>query len=123
MYLIKMASEVGYSEDFVTDSDVQGDTLVSKKKTKAFVWKYFGYETDSNGCLCSVNTPKCLLCQATVAPKDSDTSNLISHLRSTHPEKLLQVQCASNKRSKQGKGQKTSCEDGQTSVIDDLWSK
>ena len=118
MYLIKVASEVGCSKDFVTDSDVQGDTLVSKKKTKAFVWRF---ETDSNGLSCSVNTPKCLLYQATVAAKDSDTSNLYSHLRSTLPEKLLQVQCASNKSSKQAKGQKTSCEDGQTSIID-LWS-
>ena len=48
VYPIKMASEVGCSEDFVTDRNVQGDTLVLKKKTKAFVWKYFGFETDSN---------------------------------------------------------------------------
>ena len=33
----------------------------------------------------------------TVAVKDSNTLNLYSHLRSTHPEELLLVQCASNK--------------------------
>ena len=59
-----MASEVSCIEDFVPDSNVQGDTLVSKKKTKAFVWKYFGFETDSNGCPRSVDTPNCHLCQA-----------------------------------------------------------
>ena len=78
MYPIKMASEVGCSEDFVTDSDAQGDTLVSKKKTKAFVWKYFGFETDSNGRSRDVDTPKCRLCQAIVATKDSNTSNYIA---------------------------------------------
>ena len=67
--------------------------------------------------------PKCRLCQATVAAKDSNTSNLHSHLRSTHPEEFLLVQHASNKSAKQGKGQKTSCRDGQTSIIDSLSKK
>ena len=117
-----MASEVGCSEEFVTDSDAQGDTLVSKKKTKAFVWKYFGFETDSNGRPRDVDMPKCRLCQAIVAAKDSNTSNLYSHLRSTHPEELLLVQRTSNKSYKQAKGQKTPSRDGQTSIIDS-WSK
>ena len=115
-----MASEVGCSEDFVADSDEQGDTLVSKKKTKAFVWKYFGFETDSNSHLRDID--KCRLCQAIVAAKDSNTLNLYSHLRSTHPEEFLLVQRTSNKSSKQAKGQKTPCRDGQTSIIDS-WSK
>ena len=106
-----MASKVGCSEDFVTDSNAQGDTLVLKKKTKVFVWKYFGFETDSNGCPCCVNTPNCHLCQAIVAAKDSNTSNLYIHLRIMHLEEFLLVQHASNKTSKQVKGQKTPCRD------------
>ena len=93
VYPIKMASEVGCTEDFVTDSDIQGDTFISRKKTKAFVWKYFGFETDSNGCLRCVEMLKCRLCQATVAAKDYNMSNLYSHLfRSTCPKEFLLVQ-------------------------------
>ena len=65
--------------------------------------KYFGFEIGSDGCLCYVDIPKCCLCQATVAAKDSNTLNLHSHLRNMHPEEFLLVQHASNKSSKQGK--------------------
>ena len=41
-YPIKMACEVSCSEDFVTDSNAQGDTLVLKKKTKAFYGSILG---------------------------------------------------------------------------------
>ena len=81
-----MASEVSCNEEFVTDSNVQGDTLVSKKKTKAFIKKYFGFETDSYGRPCCIDMPKCHLYQAIVAAKDSNPSNLYSHLRSMHLE-------------------------------------
>ena len=66
--------------------------------------------------------PKCHLCQTTVAAKDSNNSSLYGYLRSMYPEKFLLVQCASNKSSKQANGQKTSCRDGQTLIIDS-WSK
>ena len=118
-----MVSEVSSSESCVTDSNAQGDALVSKKKIKAFVWKYFGFETGSDGRLRCVNMPKCRLCQATVAVKDSNTLNLLSHLRSMHPGEFLLVQRASNNSAKQGKGQKISCRDGQTSIIDSLSKK
>ena len=70
---IKMASEV----DSVDEEDsearpserevtVSSPLLVSKTKTKAFLWKYFGFETDTNGRPRCVNSPKCRLCNATV---------------------------------------------------------
>ena len=37
-----MASEVGCSEDFVTDSNAQGDTLVSKKRPKLLYGSILG---------------------------------------------------------------------------------
>jgi len=55
---------------------VDSDGLVSKIKTKGFVWKYFRFELDSNGCIHCVNLPKCCLNQGTVAAKDPNTSNL-----------------------------------------------
>jgi len=55
----KMASDVEndspderIEECKIMDSDV----LVLKKKTKAFVLNYFGFETDSNGHPCCVNS-------------------------------------------------------------------
>ena len=63
-----------------TDSGVH---LVPKRKTKVFVWKYFGFEADRNGRPLCVDLPKCRLCpnHTTVAAKDSNTSNLYSHLK------------------------------------------
>ena len=106
VYPIKMASEVGCSEEFVTDSDAQGDTLASKKRPNFHIEVFF-FETYSNSRPCYVNMPKCHLYQAIVAAKDSNPSILYSHLRSMHPEQFLLyiVQHASNKSSKQAKGQ------------------
>ena len=42
MYLIKVASEVDCSEDFVTDSNAQGDTLVLKKRSKLWCGSILG---------------------------------------------------------------------------------
>ena len=93
------------------------DTLVLMKKTKAFVWKYFGFETNSNGRPCCVDMPKCHLWQVTIVARDCNTLNLYSHLRSTHPEEFVLVQRASNKSSKQAWSQKIFCRDEQTSII------
>ena len=82
-----------------TDSDA---VLVSKRKAKAFVWKYFGFETDGNGRPLCVDLPKCRLCpnHTTVAAKDSNTSNLYSHLKTKHPEEYALACQASKKKSK-----------------------
>ena len=68
-------------DERIEECDVTGsDTLVSKKKTKAFVWKHFRFEMDSNGHPLRVDAPKCRLCQATVVAKVSNMSNLYSFL-------------------------------------------
>ena len=59
-------------------NEPDSNTLVSKEKITSFVWKYFGFETDRNGHPLCIDAPKCRLCQATVAAKDSNTSNLYS---------------------------------------------
>ena len=103
-------------EEIEENDTASNDTLVSNKKTKAFVWKYFGFETDGNGRPLHVDSPKCRLCQATVAAKDSNTSNLYSHLRNKHPNEYLLAQHSSNSKAK------SSHQSGQASILD-LWSK
>ena len=56
-------------EEIEENDTANSDTLVLKKKTKAFVWKYFRFETDGNGHPLRVDSPKCRLCQATVAAR------------------------------------------------------
>jgi len=57
-----------------------------------------------------------------VAAKDSNTSNLYSHLKTKHPEEFIIPQHASNIGSQQGKGQKSSHGDWQALILD-LWNK
>ena len=114
-----MASDIerDSADERIEEGETAGsDTLVSKKKTKAFVWKYFGFETDANGSPLRVDSPKCRLCQATVAAKDSNTSNLYSHLRNKHPQEFLIAQRASSSKTK------SSHRSAQASILDS-WSK
>ena len=111
-----MASDIerdSVDEEIEENDTASSDTLISKKKTKAFVWKYFGFET---GRPLRVDSPKCRLCQATVAAKDSNTSNLHSHLRNKHPNEYLIAQRSSNSKAK------SSHQSGQASILDS-WSK
>ena len=114
-----MASdEEGHSSDERIEEydEPDSNTLVSKKKTTSFVWKYFGFETDRNGRPLRIDTPKCRLCQATVAAKDSNTSNLYSHLRNKHPEEFVIAQRASSSKKKNSR------RSNQTLLLDS-WSK
>ena len=101
-----MASDIDSPDERIEEYETVGsDALVSKKKTKSFVWNYFGFESDGNGRPRCINSPKCRLCRATIAAKDSNTTNLYSHLKSKHPEEFLLAQRASNKGSLERKGQ------------------
>jgi len=73
-----------------------------KKESKALVWKYFGFETDGNGRPLCVDLPKCHLCpsRTTVTAKDSNISNLYSHLKSKHLEEYALACQASKKKGK-----------------------
>jgi len=80
-------------EDEVTttemdETETKSDVLVLKRKAKAFVWKYFGFKRDGNGCPLCVDLLKYHLCPShtMVAAKDSNTSNLCSHLKSKYLE-------------------------------------
>ena len=91
------------SDENTTENSSSDFELVSKKNTKALVWKYFGFEVDTNSQPLSMEAPKCRLCYNTVAAKDSNTTNLHSHLKHKHPEEYSLVQCASEKGRKKEK--------------------
>ena len=105
--MCKQNDRVDEDSEACLSETVSSPLLVSKTKTKVYIWKYFVFETDINGCPRCVNSPKCRLCNVTVATKDSNTSNLYSHLKSKHPDEYLIAQRASNtsKRSKSTDGQ------------------
>ena len=113
-------SEISNSERDKLES-ISSDTCVLKRKTKGFVWKYFGFETDRNGHLHFVNLPKCCLCQATVAVEDSNTSNLYSHLKSKHPEDYSIAQ-VSKKDLSEAKAVSSSSTDGLATLLSS-WDK
>ena len=81
-----------------TESPGIVEGLVSKQNTKAFIWKHFGFSTDGNGR--PRGNPKCRLCGTEVLAKDSNTSNLYSHLRYKHPEEHSIVQAATGAKGK-----------------------
>ena len=91
------------SDENTTENSSSDFELVSKKNTKALVWKYFGFEVDANGQPLSMEAPKCPLCYNNVAVKDSNTTNLHSHLKHKHPEEYSLVQRASEKGRKKEK--------------------
>ena len=79
-----------------TDPPGTVEGLVSKRNTKAFIWKYFGFLPDGNGRPCG--SPKCCLCGAEVLAKDS---NLYSHLCYKHPDEHSIVQAATGTKGKE----------------------
>ena len=53
---------------------------------KALVWKYFGFSSTANK-----DKPVCSICYENVLTKNSNTSNLYSHLKYKHPKEYLEV--------------------------------
>jgi len=66
--------------------------LISKRNTKAFIWKYFRFEPNEKGNPQSKDQPKCCPCQLEIAAKDGNISNLYSHLKNKHPKEYDIVQ-------------------------------
>ena len=85
-----------------------------KEKTKALVWKYFGFEAKDDGHPYSLDTPTC-----SVGVKDANTTNLYSHLKIKHPEEFALAQCTN---SNQGKTQKERRMPNQPS-LSETWNK
>ena len=65
---------------------------------KAFIWKYFRFIPDENGQ--STENPRCRLCDLEVLAKDSNTSNLYSHLCHKHLDTHSIVQAATGTKGK-----------------------
>ena len=62
------------------------DNLVPKPgATKSPVWSYFGFVAGADGKPANEEKPVCRKCGRTVATKGSNTSNMLSHLRNSHP--------------------------------------
>ena len=89
-------------EDSLSSSSNDSD-LVSKCSTKAFIWKYFGFEPNEKGNPQSKNHPKCCLCRLEITAKDGNTSNLNSHLKNKHPQEydIVQKAAANTSRKRQ----------------------
>ena len=77
------------------------DRLVKKQNTTSAVWTYFGFEPDQEGRPKDDSKPVCKLCldkgtTRVVATKGANTSNLLSHLKTTHPSVYVQVKPAAS---------------------------
>lgn len=70
------------------------EELVPKANTKSAVWEYFGFIPDKEGKPKDEDKPVCKLCKKTVLSKGSNTSNLFTHLRTTHPKIHTQLKTA-----------------------------
>ena len=83
----------------VTDIDSSDDRIEEWEMMCLYQRKglnpLYGIILDCNGHPHCVNSPKCHLCQTTIAAKDSNTFNLYSHLKSKHLEEYLLAQRAS----------------------------
>ena len=108
---MKMALEcVEYVVEDSSSSSLNDSDLVLKRNTKAFIWRYFGFEPNETGNPQSKDHPKCRLCRVEIATKDGNTSNLYSHLKNKHPEQYNIVQRATtntNRKRQSDKIEKT----------------
>nr|XP_015922601.2 E3 SUMO-protein ligase ZBED1-like [Parasteatoda tepidariorum] len=73
------------------------EQLVSKKKCKSLVWKYFGQPADIKGQLVAQNIAVCKTCKYPVSAKGGSTTNLMTHLKIYHPLTFSDV-TSSNKQ-------------------------
>ncbi|XP_069748118.1 E3 SUMO-protein ligase ZBED1-like isoform X2 [Narcine bancroftii] len=64
--------------------------LVCHPRAKSKVWKYFGFDTDAEGCILQWKKIYCRICRAQIA-YSGNTSNLAYHLEKNHPNEFHQV--------------------------------
>lgn len=68
----------------------QGDLkLVAHPRAKSRVWKYFGFDTDAEGCILQWKKIYCRICRAQIA-YSGNTSNLSYHLEKNHPDEFCE---------------------------------
>ncbi|XP_026219644.1 zinc finger BED domain-containing protein 1 [Anabas testudineus] len=61
-----------------------GPNLVAHPRAKSKVWKYFGFDTDADGCILHWKRIYCRVCMSQIA-YSGNTSNLTYHLEKNHP--------------------------------------
>ncbi|XP_028323506.1 zinc finger BED domain-containing protein 1-like [Gouania willdenowi] len=61
-----------------------GLNLVAHPRAKSKVWKYFGFDTDADGCILHWKRIYCRVCMSQIA-YSGNTSNLAYHLEKNHP--------------------------------------
>ncbi|XP_004867373.1 zinc finger BED domain-containing protein 1 [Heterocephalus glaber] len=63
--------------------------LVAHPRAKSKVWKYFGFDTNADGCILHWKRIYCRICMAQIA-YSGNTSNLSYHLEKNHPEEFCE---------------------------------
>ena len=88
--------------DEVREIDDDSICLVSKPKTSSAVWNYFEIKSNNlgNPLVAELEKPVCKLCEKSISSKGSNTSNLLKHLESNHPEAFSEARKATSR----GKG-------------------
>lgn len=61
--------------------------LVAHPRAKSKVWKYFGFDTDAEGCILQWKRIYCRICRAQIA-YSGNTSNLSYHLEKNHAQEF-----------------------------------
>lgn len=61
-----------------------GLNLVTHPRAKSKVWKYFGFDTDANGCILHWKRIYCCICMNQMV-YSGNTSNFSYHLEKNHP--------------------------------------
>ncbi|KAE8622315.1 hypothetical protein XENTR_v10005189 [Xenopus tropicalis] len=63
--------------------------LVAHPRAKSKVWKYFGFDTNAEGCILQWKKIYCRICMAQIA-YSGNTSNLSYHLEKNHPDEYCE---------------------------------
>ncbi|XP_062910662.1 E3 SUMO-protein ligase ZBED1-like [Mobula hypostoma] len=74
--------------------------LVCHPRAKSKVWKYFGFDTDAEGCILQWKKIYCRVCRAQIA-YSGNTSNLAYHLEKNHPNEFHQVVKSNSEQPKE----------------------
>ncbi|XP_058906655.1 E3 SUMO-protein ligase ZBED1 [Kogia breviceps] len=63
--------------------------LVAHPRAKSKVWRYFGFDTNAEGCILQWKKIYCRICMAQIA-YSGNTSNLSYHLEKNHPDEFCE---------------------------------
>ncbi|KAL6456345.1 hypothetical protein MHYP_G00348880 [Metynnis hypsauchen] len=66
--------------------------LISKESSRSAVWKYFGFEADTDGKPKDMNKPVCKRCFRNISTKGANTTNLAKHLEDRHADLYKEFQ-------------------------------